>query len=67
MLERTIVVDQPAVSEDYRAAYQKHIFSRPNAVLVYPLPLIVSAIVFTIAFPSSAALPLFNGRRTSQA
>lgn len=63
MLERTIVVDQPAAFEDYRAAYRKHVFSRTNALrlLVYPLALIVSAIAFTIAFPNPAVLPLYYG------
>lgn len=63
MLERTIVVDQPAAFKDYRAAYRKHVFSQANAarLLVYPLALIVLAIVFTIAFPNPAVLPLCYG------
>lgn len=63
MLERTIVVDQPAAFKDYRAAYRKHVFSQANAarLLVYPLALIVLAIVFTIAFPNPAVLPLYYG------
>jgi|GEM_PF-1861210 len=62
MLERTIVVDQPAVFEDYRAAYRKHVFSRTNTgrLLRAPAILLASTIIYAVAVPSIYAfLPYY--------
>ena len=62
MLERTIVVDQPAAFEDYRAAYRKHVFSRTNAgrLLRAPVLLLALAIFYAVAAPNiSVVLPYY--------
>jgi len=62
MLERTIVVDQSAAFEDYRAAYRKHVFSRTNAgrLLRAPAILLALAIFYAVAAPNIYAfLPYY--------